>query len=47
MPCDLPFDCFCCPKLKAYMDKRGPLDVAVYFCPIAAAGKPTDLRVVA
>jgi hypothetical protein len=42
MPCDLPYDCMACPKLRAYIDRHGPLVTSIFFCPVAASGNPTD-----
>lgn len=50
MPCDRTCSCAQCPdrKLTAHRDRRGPVDMGMYFCPVAMRGNPTDpVKVVA
>lgn len=42
MACDRSHSCLECPELRAYSDKRGPLVMQTFLCPIAMQGKPTD-----
>ena len=39
MVCNLPYNCFRCPELQEHIDKHGPIETDMYFCPIAMGEK--------
>jgi len=40
MPCDLPYNCFNCPKLQQYINRKSLVEVRLVYCPIAMGRKP-------
>jgi len=39
MPRDLPYNCFNCPKLQQYINRKSPVEVRLMYCPIAMGRK--------